>query len=191
MPRTRVIYITSTPISESIIDYYLHLLPGVPGLHARRRFTLVSCNDASPFLLTRKLLQRPGVLERIREAIPDLGTAHMTCFTVTELERKLSLVLDLTIYGCDPSLQHWGSKSDSRKIFREAQIDLPFGFEDLSDANDIVHALAELKRRKPELRKAVVKLNDGFSGEGTRYSILLTHRRPARCRPGSAIARPT
>jgi hypothetical protein len=48
MPRTRVIYVTSTPISESIIDYYLHLLPGVPGLHARRRLTLVSCNDASP-----------------------------------------------------------------------------------------------------------------------------------------------
>jgi hypothetical protein len=101
MPRTRVIYVTSTPISESIIDYYLHLLPGVPGLHARRRLTLVSCNDASPVPLTRKLLQRPRVLERIRDAIPDPGTAHMTCFTVTELERKLSLVLDLPIYGCD------------------------------------------------------------------------------------------
>src|SRR5215469_13889633 len=37
MPRTRVIYVTSTPIHESIIDYYLHLLPGVPGQHARGR----------------------------------------------------------------------------------------------------------------------------------------------------------
>src|SRR5215470_14568502 len=69
MPRTRVIYVTSAPISETIIDYYLHLLPGVPGLHARRRLTLVSCNDASPVPLTRKLLQRPRVLERIRDAI--------------------------------------------------------------------------------------------------------------------------
>ena len=76
MPRTRVIYVTSTPISESIIDYYLHLLPGVPGLHARRRLTLVSCNDASPVALTRKLLQRPRVLERIRDAILDPETAH-------------------------------------------------------------------------------------------------------------------
>jgi hypothetical protein len=166
MPRTRVIYVTSTPISETIIDYYLHLLPGVPGLHARRRLTLVSCNDASPVPLTRKVLERPRVLERIRNAIPDLTSTHMTCFTVTELERKLSLVLDLPIYGCDPSLQVWGSKSGSRKIFREVQIDLPFGFEDLGDATDVVHALAELKRTKPELRKAVVKLNEGFSGEG-------------------------
>src|SRR6516165_721968 len=166
MPRTRVIYVTSTPISESIIDYYLHLLPGVPGLHARRRLTLVSCNDASPVALTRKLLQRPRVLERIRDAILDPETAHMTCFAVTELERKLALVLDLPIYGCDPSLQQWGPKSGSRKIFREAQIDLPFGFEDLADASDITHALAELKRKTPTLQKAVVKLNEGFSGEG-------------------------
>ena len=40
LPRTRVIYVTSTPIPEiSHIDYYLHLLPGIPGLHARQRLT--------------------------------------------------------------------------------------------------------------------------------------------------------
>jgi hypothetical protein len=27
-----VIYVTSTPISDTIIDYYLHLLPGIPGI---------------------------------------------------------------------------------------------------------------------------------------------------------------
>src|SRR6516165_8391701 len=166
MPRTRVIYVTSTPISETIIDYYLNLLPGIPGVHARQRLTLISCNDSSPIALTRKILERPRVLNRIREAIPDRATTHMTCFTVSELERKLALVLGLPIYGCNPSLLHWGSKSGSRKIFREAGIDLPFGFEDLANADDVARALAELKSRKPSLRKAVVKLNEGFSGEG-------------------------
>jgi hypothetical protein len=166
MPRTRVVYVTSTPIPETIIDYYLHLLPGVPGLHARRRLTLISCDDASAAPLTRKILARPRVLTRIREAIPDTTAAHMTCFTVSELERKLALLLDLPIYGCDPSLLHWGSKSGSRKIFREAVIDMPLGFEDLADAGDLARALTELKQRKPELRRAVVKLNEGFSGEG-------------------------
>jgi hypothetical protein len=166
MPRTRVIYVTSTAISEPIIDYYLHLLPGVPEVHARRRLTLISCNDASPAALTRKILERPRILNRIRDGIPDLASAHMTCFTVTELERKLAVTLGLPIYGCDPSLLHWGSKSGSRKIFREADIDLPLGFEDLQDADDVAHALAELKGRNPLLEKAVVKLNEGFSGEG-------------------------
>jgi hypothetical protein len=166
MPRTQVIYVTSTPIPQAIIDYYLHLLPGIPGQHARRRLTLVSCDDASPVALTRKILERPRVLERLRQAIPDPASAHMTCFTVTELERKLALRLNLPIYGCDPSLLHWGSKSGSRKIFREAGIDLPLGFEDISDTGDVARAIAELKAMKPDLRKAVVKINEGFSGEG-------------------------
>jgi hypothetical protein len=166
MPRTRVIYVTSTPISETIVDYYLHLLPGVPGVHSRNRLTLISCNDASPVALTEKILARPRVLQRIRQAIVEAETAHMTCFTVTELERKLALALNLPIYGCDPSLAHWGSKSGSRKIFREAGVDLPLGFEDLGDGAQVAWALAELKGGKPDLRKAVVKLNEGFSGEG-------------------------
>lgn len=166
MPRTQVVFLSSMPIPESIIDYYLHMLPGIPGLHARRRLTLVSCDDASRATLTRKILERPRMLERIRESIAHPAAAHMTCFIVTEQERKLALALGLPIYGCDPALQHWGSKSGSRKVFREAQVELPDGIEDLADAEDLVRALVELKQRRPSLGRAVVKLNEGFSGEG-------------------------
>jgi hypothetical protein len=37
MPRTRVVFVSSQPIHEGIVDYYLQLLPGVPYSHARRR----------------------------------------------------------------------------------------------------------------------------------------------------------
>jgi hypothetical protein len=165
-PRTRVIYVTSTPIADPIIDYYLHLLPGIPGQHARKRLELLSCYDRSDRPLTAKILARPRLIQRIRDSIPDPTSAHVTFFTVTPLEKKLALKLDLPIYGSDPDLAHWGSKSGSRKIFKEAGIDLPDGFEDLKGAEDIVEALARLKAAKPELRRAVVKLNEGFSGEG-------------------------
>lgn len=165
-PRTRVIYLTSTPIPEAIIDYYLHLLPGIPAQHARRRLTLISCDDASPTPLTEKLLARPRVLKRIREAIPDPAAAYMTCFTVTDRERRLGLELGLPINGCDPSLYHLGTKSGSRKLFREAGLEMPDGIEDVADGDEAAKALVELKARNPDLRRAVVKLNDGFSGEG-------------------------
>jgi hypothetical protein len=45
LPRTRIVYITSQPINEAIVDYYLHLLPGIPGQHARRR---PPANSAGP-----------------------------------------------------------------------------------------------------------------------------------------------
>jgi hypothetical protein len=166
MPRTQVIYVTSTQIPHAIIDYYLHLLPGIPGQHAWRRLSLIACDDASPIPLTRKILERPHIIDRIKQAIGDPASAHLTCFAVTELERKLALRLGLPIYGCDPSLSYWGSKSGSRKIFREADIEMPLGFEDLTDAHDVASAIAELKALKPELTRAVVKINEGFSGEG-------------------------
>ncbi len=165
-PRTRVIYVTSTPIAEPIIDYYLHLLPGIPGQHARKRLELLSCYDRSDMPLTAKILARPRLLKTIKDLIADPEFAHITFFTVTSLEKKLALKLDLPIYGCDPDLACWGSKSGSRKIFREAGIDMPAGFEDLRDGEDIAEALAQLKAMKPQLRRAVVKLNEGFSGEG-------------------------
>lgn len=164
--RTRVVYVTSTPISEAIIDYYLHLLPGIPGRHARARLTLLSCHDTSSAPLTQKILDRPRLIEKIRNALVDPASAHLSCFTVSELERRLALRLDIPVYGCDPALLYWGTKSGSRKIFREAGLDLPLGYEDLKNADDVARALAELKAKKPDLEKAVVKLNEGFSGEG-------------------------
>src|SRR5215218_8708503 len=71
MPRTHLVYVTSQPVAATIIDYYLHLLPGIPVSHARRRLTLLSCHDASNAPLTQKILERPRLLERIRAAIPD------------------------------------------------------------------------------------------------------------------------
>lgn len=165
-PRTHVIYLSSTPISDTIIDYYIHLLPGIPALHARRRLHLICCHDASREPLTAKVLARPRVIRRIAEAIPDLSKAHMTCFNVTGLERDLSIRLGVPIYGCDPELASWGSKSGSRRIFREAGIPLPEGFEGLRDATDAIEAFIQLRTIRPDLRRAVVKLEEGFSGEG-------------------------
>ena len=166
LPRTQLIYLTSTTIPATIIDYYLHLLPGVPGHHARQRLTFLSADDASPMPLTAKFLARPRLMARLKAAIRYPEAVHLSCFTVTEQERRLALALDAPIYGCDPSLLHWGSKSGSRQIFREAGVPLPDGHEELKGRADMVRALADLRQRNPTLRKAVVKLEEGFSGDG-------------------------
>lgn len=166
MPRTRVVYVTSQPIAPTIIDYYLHLLPGIPTSHARQRLTMLSCHDASHVPLTQKILDRPRLLQRIRHELRGCQYGHMTCFNATPLERTLALALDIPLYATDPALAYLGTKSGSREVFRAAGVAMPDGFEDLRDEVDIVEALAALKQRNPALRKAVVKLNDGFSGEG-------------------------
>src|SRR5690349_2496390 len=166
MPRTNVIYVTSQTVDPVIIDYYLHMLPGITGYHALRRLTLLSCHDSSSKPLTQKILERPRLVKRIRDFIPPDHEAHMSCFNVTPLERTLAVQLQIPIYGCDPDLYELGSKSNSRKIFRECGLLVPPGFEDLHTEDDIINALTELKKQNPQLRKAVVKVNDGFSGDG-------------------------
>ncbi|TXH76084.1 MAG: carboxylate-amine ligase [Lysobacteraceae bacterium] len=166
LPRTRVVYVTSTPVDPVIIDYYLSLLGGVPAGHARRRLTLLSAYDAGPRSLTSKILARPRLQQRIREAIADPATAHLSCFNATADEVTLAVHLGIPLYACDPALAWLGTKSGSRHAFREAGVAMPDGVENLRDLTALHDALAALKRRNPALRSAVVKFDEGFSGEG-------------------------
>ena len=166
MPRTNVIYVTSTLVDPVIIDYYLHLLPGITGYHARQRLTMLNCADISGRSLTEKILQRSLLVERIKNCIPPGHPAHLACFNVTPMERTLAVQLGIPVYGSDPDLLFLGTKSGSRMLFKKTGVNCPPGFENLSTENDIIDALYRLKFELPGLARAVVKINDGFSGEG-------------------------
>ena len=73
---------------------------------------------------------------------------------------------EIPLNGVDPNLNHLGTKSGSRKVFREAGVDLPAGMEDLHSQVEAEEALSDLKKMRPGLKRAVIKLNDSFSGEG-------------------------
>ncbi len=165
-PRAHVVYVTSQPVHPIILEYYLHLLAGVPASHARARLTMLCCYDASPRPLTEKILERPRLIQRIRAAIPDPARAYLTVFNSTPIERKLAVLLNIPLNGLDPELEYYGTKSGSRRVFREAGVPLPEGFEDLRDEQDVEKALIDLQARRPGIRRAVVKLNESFSGEG-------------------------
>lgn len=175
MPLTRIVYITSMPVADIIIDYYLHLLPGITGHHARKRLKLVNCFDASVKPLTQKILDRPRLIDRIRKLIADKSNTHLTCYNITALEKTLAVQLGIPLFGTDPDKFYEGSKSGARKTFRECGVNMADGFEDLNTKEDVVTALVALKKKHPALRKAVLKMNDGFSGDGNamfRYPAL-------------------
>jgi len=165
-PRARMVFVTSQPVHPMILEYYFQFLAGIPASHARSRLTLLCVHDASPRPLTEKILERPRLIERIRAGIFDPSRAFLTVFNSTPLERRLAVMLGIPLNGVDPKLNHLGTKSGSRKVFREAGIDLPLGMEDLATQPEIEEALADLKTMRPGLKRAVLKLNESFSGEG-------------------------
>lgn len=162
----RVIYLTSQPVHPDVVDYYLQMLEGVPVNHARQRLLMMSVHDASSRPLTEKILERPRLISRLRNSLGDAARAYLTCYNSTVLERRLAVQLGIPLNGVDPSLLHFGTKSGSREIFRAANVNLPLGFENLHSEDDIVAALLDLAKQRPGLKRAVVKLDEGFSGEG-------------------------
>lgn len=164
-PRTRLVYITSQPLHPSVIDYYLQLLPGIPFSHARERLLLLSTYDSSLTSLSQKIIDRPRLMERIRQAI-NRDRSYMICYNSTFAERELSVRLGIPLYALDPALLKWGTKSGSREIFAEAKVPHPDGSLEVWNSTDLATAAAELWERQPTLQRMVVKLNEGFSGEG-------------------------
>lgn len=165
-PHARVVYVTSQPVHPMVLDYYLQLLAGIPASHARARLTLLCVYDSSPRSLTEKILERPRVMDRIRASIADSRRAYLTVYNSTPLERRLAVQLDIPLNAPDPRLIPLASKSGSRKLFAEAGVDRPYGREDLHSVDDIVRALMAVHDHRPEIRSALLKLNEGFSGEG-------------------------
>ena len=165
-PLARMIYVTSEPIRPSVVDYYLSLVPDVPQSHARRRLSTVALGDASSRPLSAKLLERPRVLERIRELIPDPRRAHLVPFVTTDLERDLTVHLGIPMYGADPKFVDFGTKSGGRRLFEEEGVSHPLGVEDLHTVDDVVDAVVAMRARKPSIVQVLVKLDEGVSGDG-------------------------
>src|SRR6201991_2360466 len=165
-PRLRMIYVTSQPVSESIVEYYLGLLPRVIPSHARARLTLVPVGDASATPLSSKLLARPRLLREIRALIPNPERSHLIPYNTTARERDVALSLGIPMYGADPRLIDLGTKSGCRQMFEECGVRCPVGAEDLHTLDDLVAGVQSMRARRPSLTHAIVKLNEGVSGAG-------------------------
>ncbi len=165
-PRARMVYVTGQHIQSGIIDYYLDLLPGVIQSHARQRLTFVSPMEARFRPLSRKLLDRPRLLERIRSLVADPDRAHMVPFMTTWDDRELAMRLGIPMYGADPVHAVYGTKTEGRRLFAEAGVPHPDGAEGLHTKDEIAAAIVDLRARRPLLRRVVIKLNEGISGFG-------------------------
>jgi PGM1 C-terminal domain/Pre ATP-grasp domain len=176
----RIVYVTSSPVATTTVDYCLSLLPARLRWSARRRLTLVSADDASPRPLSAKLLAQPGLLDEIRSALPDRGLAQLVPYDTTECERQLALALDIPMYGADPRHRHLGTKTGCRELFARIGVPHPLGAERIAGTGDLIAAIAQLRARRPRIAQVVVKLNESVAGRGN--AIVAVTGLPA---PGS------
>eukprot|EP01147_Barroeca_monosierra_P003916 gene3916-6395_t len=101
---TRLVYVTSVPIANDILDYYLSLIPPEVEI-SLDNLLLLSTQDSSPKPLSEKLLRRPRLLNRIKAFIRP--GAVLTVFRGTSLEAAIADYLELELHAVKPELMHW------------------------------------------------------------------------------------
>jgi hypothetical protein len=163
-PARRLVYITSAPVDPAVAEYYLGFLPDPAG--ARARLELISLGDVTPRSLTEKLVERPEVLATVRELAGDPDDAVLLTFNVTPAERTVAERLGVPLLGPRPELVPLGGKTGSRRVGRAAGVDVLPGDEDLWSLDEIERAVDRMRRADPATSAVVVKLNNGFSGQG-------------------------
>jgi hypothetical protein len=163
-PSARVVYATSVPVPSAVVDYYLGFLESSE--YARGRLHLVSADDPEPRALSAKLLDRPPLLAALRSALGDELQGYVLPFNVTPLEARIASSLGLPLYGPRPELVALGSKSGARRLARGGGVPVVDGAEELSSLAEIRRAVQALRARRPDVRAVVIKLNNGFSGQG-------------------------
>lgn len=159
-----IIFLSSCAIEDEVLDYYLRFLPDPES--ARKRLKLASLGDPLPRALTAKLIETPGAVEGIRERVRDPDAACIVAFNVTDLEARLAEQLDIPVYGCRPDLAWLGSKSGARQIARRAGVPVLEGIEDVFSIEDMARGIEQIRSLRPDAEAVVMKLNNGFSGQG-------------------------
>ena len=157
-PTKKVVYCTSAPVAEEIVEYYLRIVCGSRGVNtrqARERLLMICCHDTTfDVNLAEKLLARPRLLKIIKDFLrPD--QSYMVCFISTPSEAKVGDALGLEVLGTHPELQYYGTKEGSRAIFEEAGIPYPDGTPLQYTVDDLANAVAELWERDKPLRVVV------------------------------------
>ncbi|HEX3622403.1 MAG TPA: peptide ligase PGM1-related protein [Acidimicrobiales bacterium] len=161
-PDVRVVYVTSSPVDPAVVDYYLRFLPDP--LAARERLAMVDVGDPTVGSLSEKILARPDVLHRLRSLAPDGGT--MLAFIVREAEEQVAAGVGLSLFGAPARLERLGSKSGSREVAVRSGVRRVEGAENLFSVDAVAAAIAEIRVRRPSAEAVVIKLNNGFSGQG-------------------------
>lgn len=175
-PGLRMVFVTSSRIDPATVDYYLRFVPDPED--ARRRLHLVHVDDPAIGSLSGKLLGRPDLLEEIRVAAGGGEDAWLLPFNVTQLEQGLADAVGVPLYGPRPDLVWLGSKTGAREVARRAGVAVLDGHERLFSVAEITEAVEEIRLRRPDLEAVMIKLNNGFSGQGNAIVDVARFSRP-------------
>lgn len=164
-PAKRVVYLSSLPVRQDVVDGYLALVDPADRQAVLDRSLILSPDDTSTRSLAEKVLDRGDLIDALRRFIAD-EPALIEPWNVTEAEADFAVAIGAPIHGTDPRHRELASKSNGRRLLRESGVPVPDGVEDVRSPGDVLAAIEAMRSRRPDLRAVVVKLDDSGAGDG-------------------------
>lgn len=171
VPGATLVFVTCQAPSEEVLEYYLRLCPAGQREQLRRRLHVVEVPDRSARSLSAKLLEHPGLLERLR-GLCDGRLAMVEPWNVTDAEVAVGERIGAPVHGTPPGLWPQGFKGAGRRLFSELGVPVVPGAEGIHDAAGLAQAAHTLGRRSSSAKAVVVKHDDSCSGKGNRVLPL-------------------
>lgn len=160
-----IVFVSCAPPGDVMTEYYISLIPPELQDDARSRVRIVVVPDRTARSVAAKLLDRPDIIDGMRRSFRG-RPAVIEPWNVTQDEVDLALQLDAPINGSAPDLWPLAFKSSGRRLFKQANVPVPYGREDVRTADDVVAAIQAIRRKRPETAGVVVKLDDSGAGDG-------------------------
>ncbi|KAM6936946.1 IQ motif-containing protein H [Xenentodon cancila] len=180
-----VIFICPNRLGDDIVQYYTSLLKCDEATYGagsstsqapscKRRFIILKPEAVDYFpthnmCLSTLLKYSPCTLKRIKNLIQGKQAyivgrvAHVDDLAVAD-------ELGVPILGPEPAVsQLYSSKSEGRRIFAGAKVDVPPGQGDVHSLNQLHETLAKLLTENISVKRWLFKMNRGYGGRGTAY----------------------
>jgi len=167
IPSCQLVFVCSQEPESAVVDHYLSLLPDDPEGSVRDRLHLLVVPDRSARSVAAKLLARPDLVGRLRQVIGD-RPGFIEPWNVTAAEVELGERVGVPVNGSPPDLLPLGFKSAGRRLLAEAGVPVAAGVEDVRGADELVAAIEQVRRARPDATGVVVKTDDSGAGDGNR-----------------------
>ena len=126
MKGARVCYVTSMPIAESTIEYFLRIISTSAQMSLqdiKSKVFFVCCYDeSSKKTLSQKILERPLLLQKIKKWVRPTAKSYIQCFISSNLEKEISEQLAIPLFASPWEISYWGTKAGSKKLFKKLNL---------------------------------------------------------------------
>lgn len=162
----KVVFISSRPIKDYILDDMLNLLANPEKARERIEIVSVDPNDENADLtLVEKAFKNEQVVKQLRKRLKN-ELAVLRCFVTTQKEKDFAQELGIPFWGMDPALSFYHSKSGNHALFEQADIPRADNEREIKSLRSLKTAIKKLWSRWPYAKRFMFKFDHGVSGNG-------------------------